>query len=128
MANHVERGSWAERMAAAYLGLRGYRILARNFRFSRLEIDLIARRDRVVAVVEVKFRERPSRGGARAAVGTRKQRDLETAALGWLRAEGLRDVRVRFDVIVVEPLRAGANAMLVTHLPGAFGASGRYLA
>jgi len=115
-------------MAAAYLGLQGYRIVARNFRASRLEIDIIARRGRVLAVVEVKYREAPRRGGARGAVGIQKQRDLETAAVGYLRIEGLRDVRVRFDVIVVEPLRPGGNAMVVTHIPAAFGATGRYLA
>jgi len=128
MASHVERGAWAERMAAAYLGLRGYRILARNFRASRLEIDLIARMGNVLAVVEVKYRESGRRGGARAAVGPRKQRDLETAALGYLRAEGLGGVRVRFDVIVVEPLRPGASDLVVSHIPNAFGATGRYLA
>ena len=49
------RGEW---LAAWYLRLKGWRILARRFKTARGEIDLIARRGRVVAFVEVKWRDR----------------------------------------------------------------------
>jgi putative endonuclease len=49
------RGEW---LAAWYLRLKGWRILARRFKTARGEIDLIARRGRVVAFVEVKWRGR----------------------------------------------------------------------
>lgn len=47
------RGEW---LAAWYLRLKGWRILARRFKTARGEIDLIARRGRVVAFIEVKWR------------------------------------------------------------------------
>jgi len=126
--SHVERGRWAETMAAAFLSLRGYRILDRNFRYSRLEIDLVASRDTILAIVEVKYRESPRRGGASAAVGRTKQRDLETASVGYLAVRGLTGFRVRFDVVTVEAVAGEGAAVVVRHLPGAFQATGRYRA
>ena len=124
--SHVERGRWAEAMAAAFLSLRGYRILDRNFRYSRLEIDLVARRDRVLAIVEVKYRESSRKGGASAAVGRTKQRDLETAAVGYLQVRGLAGLQVRFDVVALDSAPDDESTLVVRHIPGAFQASGRY--
>lgn len=124
--SHVERGRWAETMAAAFLSLRGYRVLDRNFRYSRLEIDLIARRGNILAIVEVKYRDSSRRGGASAAVGRTKQRDLETAAVGYLRVRGLTGLGLRFDVVTVEPMDGDGAALVIRHLPGAFQATGRY--
>jgi len=126
--SHVERGRQAETIAAAFLALRGYRILERNWRYSRLEIDLIASRGKLLAVVEVKYRDRPRLGGAPAAVTPAKQRDIETAAVGYLRVKGLRGVNVRFDVVVIEPAPGSGAVLVVRHLPGAFPATGRYRA
>src|SRR5271170_5407820 len=52
----VRRGRWAERLAACWLIAKGYRILDRNQRTPFGEIDLVARRGRPVALVEVKAR------------------------------------------------------------------------
>ena len=49
-------GQKAETLAALWLRLKGYRILARRFRAPPGEIDLVARRGRVLALVEVKAR------------------------------------------------------------------------
>lgn len=122
----VDRGRAAETLAAAYLQLCGYRILDRNFRSGRLEIDLVARTGDLLAIVEVKYRRRSRLGGAVGAVGTRKQRDLETAALGYLRARGLGAVRIRFDIITLEA--TGPGRLELRHLKDAFPASGRYRA
>ena len=124
-ASHVSRGRHAEALAAAFLALRGYEILARNFRYSRLEIDLIARQGPVLAIVEVKYRA----GGherAALAVTPQKQRDLETAAVGYLKVTGMTGVGVRFDVVTLEPMQGEGRGLVVRHLPGAFGATGRY--
>lgn len=124
----MRRGYLAETMAAAFLALRGYRILERNFRYSRLEIDLIAGKGSVLAIVEVKYRERIRRGGAVGAITPAKRRDLETAAVGYLQVRGVTGVSVRFDVITIEPLPGASDALVVRHLPGAFRAGGRYRA
>ena len=53
-----QRGRGAERIAAWWLRLRGWRILAQRARVPGGEVDLIARRGRIVAFVEVKARRR----------------------------------------------------------------------
>ena len=51
-----KRGRWAERLAALYLRLHGWRILAQRARVAGGEVDLVARRGRILAFVEVKAR------------------------------------------------------------------------
>ena len=123
--SHVERGRQAETIAAAFLILRGYRILDRNWRYSRLEIDLVAAKANLLAVVEVKYRDRPRLGGATAAVTPAKQRDIETATVGYLRVKGLSGLCVRFDVVTIEPAPGEGASLVVKHIPGAFAATGR---
>lgn len=55
-AEREARGRRGETLAAWYLRLTGWRVLARRIKTPRGEIDLIARRGRVVAFVEVKWR------------------------------------------------------------------------
>ena len=101
-------GREGEQRAARYLESRGYRIVARNVRADRVEIDLVARRGRVLAFVEVKTRrvrtrdDGPSHGLAAEAVDGRKQARLRRGAGAWLDTmpEARRGVgRLRFDVI-----------------------------
>ena len=54
MASHNELGKQGEEMAVAYLIEKGYKILRRNWRFSRYEIDIIAAKDEYLHIVEVK--------------------------------------------------------------------------
>jgi len=55
----LRAGREGEALAALALELDGYEILARNARVAEVEVDLIARRDRMLVVVEVKTRRRP---------------------------------------------------------------------
>ena len=123
-SSHVERGRHAETMAAAFLALSGYRILERNVRFHHLEIDLIATIRNILAIVEVKYRKNERFGGAIRAVGAAKQRDLETAAAGYLRSRRVKNMYIRFDVVAVEG--KGDGSIMVRHVPGAFPASARF--
>lgn len=97
-------GRRAETLAAWLLRLKGYRILARDWRVPQGEIDLVARRGGLVAFVEVK--RRADRSHAAEAVGGRQQRRISRAALAFLqRHPALAALRQRFDVILIVPGR-----------------------
>ena len=97
-------GLAGERLAALSLQLKGYRILERNYRTKLGEIDIIARKGDVVAIVEVKARSDVA--SAADAVGYQARQRIERAALHWLATR--RDANrlsLRFDIIAVRPWR-----------------------
>lgn len=99
-----QRGHTAEYWAALFLLFRGYRILAIRYRTRLGEIDLIARKKDVVAIVEVKAR--PSGAGAVDAVGFRSQQRIRAAADIWLsRHKDAARFSLRFDIVAVLPRR-----------------------
>jgi len=109
-------GLSAESRAAAYLVAKGYRILARRWRTPFGEVDIVARRRRIIVFVEVKARDRLD--DAAEAVTDRQQRRIVAAAEAWLARypqAGAHDIR--FDAILVAPLR------IPRHVQAAFDAS-----
>jgi putative endonuclease len=113
-------GRAAEEAAARYLETRGWRLLGRNVRVGRGELDIIARRGPVLAFVEVKARRTHSCGAPEDAVGAAKRRQVARLAELWLAARpwamgGVRDVR--FDIIAVDLTSFPAA---VRHLAAAF--------
>lgn len=120
---HWERhalGREGERLAAEHLERAGYRIVGRNVRAGGVELDLVVRRGRTLAFVEVKSRQGRSFGRPEEAVDARKQARIARGAGAWLHAHRPGAVRVRFDVVVVEPDAEGA--LTVRHWPAAFDA------
>jgi putative endonuclease len=101
MARSHRFGGRAEELAAAYLVAQGWRILARNWRFHHKEVDLIAKRDGVVAFVEVKARDALGWGHPLEAITPAKRRELAIAARGWIALNGRPDESYRFDAAVV---------------------------
>lgn len=93
-------GRRAEALAGLLLRLKGYRIVARRLKTPVGEIDLAARRGRVLAVVEVKARAGHAEGAA--AVDARSRARLARAA-EWLCAgrPDLAGLDIRFDVVTV---------------------------
>lgn len=114
-------GSLAEGIAARFLRLKGYEILAANYRFLRKEIDLVVGMGERIVFVEVKFRRTMACGQPREAVDARKRRRILTAAQGYLAEARLESRPCRFDVVEVS-LRRGGLVLEVTHIPGAFSA------
>src|SRR5947209_2494935 len=109
-------GVSAEGRAAAFLMAKGYRILARRYRTSYGEIDIVARRRNLLAFVEVKARA--SLDEAAYAVTPRQQARIIEAAQAWLMAHPEHaDFEMRFDAILIAPRR------LPRHLLAAFDAS-----
>lgn len=100
----VRRGRWAEWLCLWHLRLRLYRVLARGYRVPSGEIDLIARRGRVIAAIEVKAR--PSFAEAAEAVTPRQRRRVERAFQHFLAGRPeFSSLTQRFDVMLVRPLR-----------------------
>lgn len=96
-------GRTGERMAEAYLVReKGFRILVRNWRDGREEIDLVARHRGVLVFVEVKTRRGEGRvPGYFAAVGRRKKEALRRAVRSYLRRIPDKPITFRFDVVEV---------------------------
>jgi putative endonuclease len=105
------RGTLGEAMAALFLEARGWTIEARNFRAGRREIDLVARRGRTLALVEVKWRggagEGPGEGpaGRPAALSWRSAQRGRAAAAAWAAVAAFdreRACAVRFDLVTLD--------------------------
>jgi len=96
------RGHRAETLPALLLRVKGYRIVERRFRSRAGEIDLIARRGRRLAFVEVKARRTPSE--AAWAITPRQQARIIRAAEHWLAIQGGgEDFDMSFDVVLIGP-------------------------
>jgi len=112
-------GNQAEDLAAAFLESAGYRILERNFTCRYGELDLVADKDGLICVVEVRMRTTAVWGDPALTVSWAKQRRVLKATLHYLMRAGLSRQMVRFDVISV--VGRGPNAQL-EHIPSAFDA------
>ncbi|MEO5563320.1 MAG: YraN family protein [Chitinophagaceae bacterium] len=80
MATHIKLGKDGEELAAGWLVRNGYEILHRNWRYSHYEIDIIAKKDKVLCFVEVKCRTASSIGFPEDSVTKRKFKNLQRAA------------------------------------------------
>ena len=92
-------GRLGEIRAAWFYLLRGYRIVGRNVRLRRGEIDLIVRRGRTLVVAEVKTRQSLAAGEGYEAVGSEKRRRLVRLASEYLARIGSPNVELRYDVL-----------------------------
>lgn len=125
-APHLALGAEGEARAARHLARQGYRIVARNVRAGGVEIDLVARRGRLIVFVEVKTRRSARFGPPELAVDPRKQARLVRGAGAWLAEHGRGVSRTRFDVVACEvgPDETGRETWRLRHIPGAFEADG----
>lgn len=97
-------GRRAEDLCAWYLRLKGYRLLARRFRTPVGEIDIIARRGGVIAMIEVKARRSTADGIE--ALSSRQRGRIRRASLAFLQKRPeLEGKTLRFDLMLVTPWR-----------------------
>jgi putative endonuclease len=95
------KGLWAESLGAAYLAVKGYRILARRYKTPVGEIDILAEKGGVIAAVEVKARDRME--DAMTAVTPHSRGRIERAALHYIAGHPQYAGRsIRFDVITIK--------------------------
>ena len=115
---HNQRtGNLGEDLAEKYLLEKGYKILERNWRYSRAEVDLIAEHDNMLILVEVKTRRSARFGLPEEAVSAKKQQQMVLAANAY--AEEHDHVKeIRFDVIAITLLKGKAPE--IYHIEDAF--------
>jgi putative endonuclease len=116
VADHNELGEKGEKLALNYLIKKGYRILEKNFRFGKNEVDIIAEKDDFLVIVEVKTRSSQYYGEPESFVNKRKQSFMVRAANYYLSKYRL-DNEVRFDIISVLVSSYGNK---ITHIEDAF--------
>ncbi len=109
VSSRQESGRAAEDLAAAFLRLRGFRLLARNVREGPREIDLVAEDAGWVVVVEVRYRSDTRRGLAEESVNARKRIHLWRAGRAYWLREGHRHGRLRFDLVTIHAEVDGLN-------------------
>ncbi|HEY9147442.1 MAG TPA: YraN family protein [Gammaproteobacteria bacterium] len=114
----TETGRHAEQLAERYLGGKGLRLLARNYRCRGGEIDLIMSDGDSLVFVEVRYRKHQHFGGAAASVDRRKQQRLILAAQYYLQQTRSSSLPCRFDVVAISP--GGHDGPRIEWLTNAF--------
>ncbi|SFN88730.1 putative endonuclease [Chryseobacterium oleae] len=117
MATHNDFGKIAEDLAAEYLQKNGYKVLTRNFRFQKAEIDIIAEKEDLIIIIEVKARSTDAFMLPQEAVTKTKIKSIVTAANHYLE-EFNRNNEVRFDIISVLP--DDKKKLTIEHITDAF--------
>lgn len=97
------RGRRGEALAAWYLRLKGWRIVGQRLKTPRGEVDLIARRGRTVAFIEVKWRARAEELGL--AIDARRMARVAAAAQTLAPRYAREGDDLRIDVILLAPGR-----------------------
>jgi putative endonuclease len=100
MTDHIELGKKGEAIATEHLVFLGFTILESNWRHKKMEVDIIALKDNVLIMVEVKTRGTRQFGDPESFVDKKKQLMLADAAEEYILQNKL-DVPVRYDIISV---------------------------
>lgn len=117
MADHNEFGKIAEDLAVDFLSKNQYKILARNFRYLKAEVDIIAEFENQIIVVEVKARATDAFVEPQEAVNKKKIKLLISAA-NYFIEENQIEKEVRFDIISVLPNKQ--KTLEIHHIIDAF--------
>jgi len=110
-------GKRGEKVAVRFLERQGYTILARNYRFKRAEIDIIAQKQNLMLFIEVKLRSSTRFGFPEEAVSEAQAARIALAAEEYLETHDCGNQLIRFDILAVSPV---GNTFLVEHFEDAF--------
>ncbi len=116
MAEHNELGKLGEELAVEFLRKNGYQVLETNWTFQKAEIDIIAQKETVLAIVEVKTRSSIDFGLPQDFVKPKKIQLLVKAVDAFVSERDL-DIQVRFDIIAVHK---EDKSFVIEHLIDAF--------
>ena len=116
MAAHNELGKLGEELAVDFLKKEGYTILATNWIFQKAEIDILAQKEDILAVVEVKTRSSIEFGLPQDFVKPKKIQLLVKAVNEYVIQNDL-DVEVRFDIVAIHKEKSD---FVIEHIEEAF--------
>ncbi|MES2387216.1 MAG: YraN family protein [Bacteroidota bacterium] len=114
--NTTLTGQNAEQLAALRLSKQGYNILARNYRASRSEIDIIADYMGTIVFVEVKMRKSSAFGYPEQSVTAKKEEMVRRGAEAWMYENNWNGM-IRFDIVAIE---GEGLSPVFTHFEDAF--------
>ena len=100
MAQHNELGKKGEQLAVDYLLEHNYDIVERNYRFDKAEVDIIAKKGTILAIIEVKTRSTKDFGNPEEFVKPKQIQRLVKAVDEYVKVNDL-DVEIRFDIIAI---------------------------
>ncbi|MBD2757215.1 YraN family protein [Spirosoma validum] len=116
MAQHNDTGNQGEEEAVHYLREKGYEIMTRNYRYQHAEIDLIVKKGKLLAFVEVKTRTNLSYGNPEEFVSYTKAKLVMKAAEQYIFARDWQG-DIRFDIIAVT---IAGSELRIKHIEDAF--------
>jgi putative endonuclease len=116
MAEHNDLGKLGEEIAIEFLQKEGYEILETNWTFQKAEIDIIAKKENTLAIVEVKTRSSLDFGLPQDFVKPKKIQLLVKAVNEYVISNDL-DIEVRFDIIAIHK---EGKSFAIEHLMDAF--------
>lgn len=116
MAQHNILGKAGEDMACQFLLENGYEIMERNWRWRKLELDIIARKDNCLIIAEIRTRSTDVYGEPEYTVSDKKMRRIINAADVYIK-KNMIDMDVRFDIISITGQNGNFN---IKHIEDAF--------
>ena len=116
MATHNELGKIGEQLAVDHLIKKGYDILETNYRFGKAEVDIIAKLNDTLAIIEVKTRSSLDFGNPEDFVKPKQIQRLVKAVDDYVVTNQL-EVEVRFDIVAIVK---GNKGFKIEHLENAF--------
>lgn len=116
MAKHNQLGKEGEEIACKHLLEQGYKILERNYRYHRNEVDIIALNGEELIVVEVKSRSNDYFGDPEDFLKDTQIKTIVNVVDAYIQQRDL-EVEVRFDIISIVKSR---DNLQVNHIKDAF--------
>jgi putative endonuclease len=116
VAQHNQLGKKGEQLAVDFLIKNGYNILDRNYRFDRAEVDIIAKKEEILSIIEVKTRTNIDFGNPEDFVTPKQIKNLVKAVNEYVTENDL-DLEVRFDIVAIVKEK---QSFKIEHLKDAF--------
>jgi len=116
MAQHNQLGKKGEQLAIDFLLEKGYDIVERNYRFDKAEVDIIAKKNQTLAIVEVKTRSTSDFGDPQDFLKPKQIKRIVKAVDEYVLVNKM-DFEIRFDIIAIVKENKGYS---IEHLENAF--------